>query len=239
MMGVETALAGPATKAGLDVIVRVTPYFWARCKYWIWGKELLIVGQARAGKTTFQKYLWNQIFDDEMDTEETPEISMSDQFDVKVGREGNLKFNVSRAVDIPGQVGATEHANLAFERNPHALVIVLDLTTDLEGEPDRASAAWLRRFCRRLESHWRCVGRKKASRLKSMILVMNKVDKAGQERADFNMKEYNKILQEQLHSARGQIMKEIPIMPCSVVTNLEGEKLVQRVIRELAESLRY
>jgi GTPase SAR1 family protein len=235
MTGVEAAAAGAAFKAGVDLIFRAAPKGFAFVKSWWIGKEILIIGQARAGKTTFREYLQYDIFEDVKDTIETPDIEPSARFNLELGKNSSLGLIISTAVDIPGQVGAVAHANLAFERNPHALLIVLDLTTPLQGEPDRASAAWLMRFCRRYEARWRS-NRRRKNRIKSVIIVMNKADKMDEQIIANKKQEYQNIINTELRDARGSMIQEIAIMPCSVVTNPRGKMLVDSVIRQLAIS---
>ncbi len=234
MGGPEAAFTGAAIKAGVDVIVRVVPKGFEWIKSWWLGKEFLIVGQARAGKTTFREYFQYGLFEDIKDTPETADIESSERFDVGIGRNSALQLIISSAVDIPGQVGAVAHANLVFDRNPHALIIVLDLTTPLQGKPDRASAAWLTRFCKRLEVKWR-VNRKRSNRLKSIILVMNKADKVQSQTIDARKQVYLKIIEAELQDARGRV-EDIPIMPCCIVSNPEGTKMVDAVISQLARA---
>jgi hypothetical protein len=51
------ATSGIALKVGIEVLNRVTPkgYAWVKSK--IVGRDILVVGQARAGKTSLQRYL--------------------------------------------------------------------------------------------------------------------------------------------------------------------------------------
>jgi GTPase SAR1 family protein len=220
-----------------EVVTRAVPKGYELIKYWWTAKEFLVVGQARAGKTTFIDYLKLGIFADARRTEETPEVERTGRFNIKLGREGILKLNVSNALDIPGQVGAVEHANLAFDRNPHAIIVILDLTTPLRGEPDRASGDWLRRFCKRLEAQWR-VNRRRRNKLAAMIVVMNKQDASTPAAASAAEAEYRKILDEELRDARGRISREIPIMPSIAVNTSYGTELIDAVIRQLAQSLK-
>jgi GTPase SAR1 family protein len=226
---------GTAIKAA-EVIGRAVPKGYELVKSWWTAKEFLVVGQARAGKTTFCDYLRLGFFDDAKRTEETPEIERSGRFNIELGRDKALKLVVSNAVDIPGQVGAVEHANLAFERNPHAIIVVLDLTTPLSGEPDRASGDWLRRFCRRLEVKWRVNGKRK-NKLQAMLVVMNKRDASNSEKAAQAEALFREILVAELRDARGKIDEEIPVLSAIMVTNADGTKMVDAVIRQLARSL--
>src|SRR5260221_5989464 len=163
-------------KAAIEIVVKGAPRGFALARSWWLGKEILIIGQARAGKTTFREYLQYGFFEDARENEETPDVEPTGRFDLAIGRDFALKLIVSSAVDSPGQVGPVAHANLAFQRNAHALIILLDLTTPLQREPDRASAAWLSRFCRRYDALWRA-NRSRKNRVRSIVVVMSKADR--------------------------------------------------------------
>src|SRR5436853_4470347 len=213
MTGVETAGA-TLLKIGVAVIQRVAPSGIALIKSWLKGKEVLVIGQARAGKTTFIDYLQYGLFEDEKETFKTIEVTSSARFNVKVGRDSALELSVKTTVDVPGQIGPAAHADLAFERRPHAIIIFTDLTSPLRGEPDRASAAWLLEFCKRFELRWGLKGRK-ANRLKSIVLVMNKTDKVTARQAEARRKVFRKVFDAELREARGQMIEDIAIVPCT------------------------
>jgi GTPase SAR1 family protein len=222
---------------GLEVAGWAIPKGFALARSWWIGKEILIIGQPRAGKTTFRDYLQYGLFEATKETEETPEIEPSDRFDVGSIGNGTLRLVVSSAVDVPGQVGAVAQANWAFERNPHALIVFLDLTTPLDGEPDRASGAWLLRFCKRYESKWR-VDRKRNNRLNSIIVVMNKADKVDEPTIAVHAKAYRDTVERELKDAKGRMSNGVATMPCSVVENPKGTKLVDSVIAQLAKAFK-
>jgi len=225
--------AEPFIGPAVEGIKWAAPKGWALLQSWWLGKELLIVGQARAGKTTLRNYLQLGEFDDAVPTEETPEIEETERFQVTVGTRSALKLFVSRAIDSPGQVGSIEHANYAYDRNPHALIIVLDLTTPFEGDPDRASGSWLRRY----ETLWRANPKNKKNRVKAIIVVVNKADKVDPVTLEKRTKEYRDIVESELKDAKGKITGSVGVLPCSVVTNPNGEKLVGRVVDQLTKAV--
>jgi len=117
MGGTEAALL----KVGVAVIQRAAPKGISLIKAWFKGKLVIVVGQARAGKTTFLDYLQYGFFSDEKETFKTDVITPSARFDVKLGRNAELELSVQSVVDVPGQPGATFHADLIHKRKPHAV----------------------------------------------------------------------------------------------------------------------
>lgn len=221
-------------KVGLEFLHRTAPTGIAFVRHWWKGRKILVVGQSRAGKTTFLDYFQFGLFADEKDTEKTYDVSSSASFSVAMGKGDALKLMVKSVTDVPGQVGAAAHADLAYEHNPHAILVFTDLTTPLTGEEDRASGAWLTEFCARLETRWRA-GKKK-NRLKCMIVVLNKKDKAKGEMIAKCNKQFQKTLGT-LHDAKGAMTNRIEIVPCVLVTNPEDQKLVDGLISHLAKHL--
>jgi ABC-type uncharacterized transport system ATPase subunit len=131
-------------------IISNAPKGFKYIKSLLFGKTVLIVGQERAGKTTFLDYFQYGFFEDEKDTHKTYDISPSVRFDVKLGRNEILEISVKTVVDVPGDIGANFQAKEIFERKPHAVLIFLDLA-----RPQKESSVWLTEFCKRLETYWR------------------------------------------------------------------------------------
>ncbi len=234
MAGIEAGAT--LLKVGVAVIQRIAPSGIALFKSWLKGKEIMIVGQARSGKTTFVDYLQYGLFEDEKDTDRTIDAVRSARFNVKMGRDATLELTVRSVIDVPGHAGPVEHAKLVFERRPHALIIFTDLTRPLKGDSERASAVWIREFCLALEARWRA-NRKRKNRITTIILVMNKSDKAEEKKIASWKQAFRRIVDAELREARGQMLEEIAIIPCALVTNPEGTKAVDSLIAHLAKAL--
>jgi GTPase SAR1 family protein len=61
-----------------------TPSGIALVKSWLKGKEIIVVGQGRAGKTTFINYFPYGLFEDERDTFKTVDVNPSARFNVRL-----------------------------------------------------------------------------------------------------------------------------------------------------------
>jgi hypothetical protein len=94
----------------------------------------------------------------------------------------------------------------------------------------------LREFCKRLETKWRASG-KKNKKLRSVIVVLNKRDKATSEKERQCREAFRKIIDAELREARGSMMADIIYLPCVLVTNPEGPKAVTKLITKLAKAL--
>jgi GTPase SAR1 family protein len=234
MTGAEV---GGATllKVGLAVVQRTAPTGISLVRSWLKGKDVIVVGQARAGKTTFLDYFQYGLFEDEKETSKTVDVTHTARFNIKMGRDSALELIVKTAIDVPGQNGPIALADLVYKQSPRAIVIMTDLTSPLRGE--RSSREWLFEFCKRLESKWRVERGRKTNRIRSMILVMNKRDKVDERREQAIRTAFRKILDVELKEARGEMLDEIAIMPCTLVTNPKGTKMADSVIAHMAKSL--
>ena len=225
-----------AVELGLALVKRVTPTGIALVKSWFQGKELLILGQARVGKTTFIDYLQHGLFEDEKETDKTLDHILTSRFNVKIGRDSALELTVKTAVDIPGQWGAVKHADVAFKRNPHAILILVDVTAPFEGETENNPVFWLKEFSNRLETHWR-TEKSQINKLKAMMVLMNKIDKSTPTKIDQYREMLRNVANSELRDARGKMKDPIAFVPSCLVTNKKGTKSVDSAIAQLAKKL--
>lgn len=233
MAGPEILGGATLIKVGMSLIERVVPRGIGVVRSWLKGKTIAVVGPARAGKTTFIDYLQYGLFEDEKETVKTSRTNPSARFDVKVGRESALELNVKSAIDVPGQVGAVEHANVVFQHRPQAIVLLLD-PTHKNGED--SADQWLSHFCRHLETLWRAKG-PRGNRTRIMVVVLSKRDKVDSHTIEACRSKLKAILEERLASARGKMVEEIMVYPCCLVSNPNGPKDVDAVIAHVAKSL--
>ena len=224
-----------ALKVGLKVFQRVAPGGIEKVVNWIRGSEILIVGQARAGKTSFIDYFQYGILDFEDETEKTYQTETTSTFKIKMGRDTSLELIVRKGVDVPGQVGAIEHANIAYSRNPQAVVIILDITTPLTGESDRASYSWLKEFCLHYEKLWITKGKKRKNKLKSMVVVINKIDKDVGEKWKKYKKSYRSALKK-LRFSRSENLKQIRVMPSILIRDHTDGNEADQIISIIAKN---
>jgi GTPase SAR1 family protein len=230
MTGLEP-YSGALIKFGGTLVIRSAPKGLELIKSWWTGKTILIVGQPRAGKTTFLDYFHYGLWGDEKDTERTYFDLPSARFNVKVGRNETLQISVTTAVDTSGHMPAYQQAKNIFERKPHALLIFMDLTLPL-----KPSSEWLAELCRKFESHWR-TSKSQRNRLKSIILVLNKKDKVDAKTITSRKRVFQKIIDAELKDARGKMLDDIAIIPTAMVENPDKTKSADDLIAHLAKSL--
>ncbi len=226
-------------KAGVGVIQRVAPSGIARLRAWWHGKKVLVIGQGRAGKTTFIRYMRYGILHDAGDSLKTVEISTIARFTLLVGKENPLSIAISSATDTPGQIGATEHARIAFKRRPHAIIIVADLTTPLEGEPDRSSVEWIKEFFIHYSNLWRKTGRTN-HRLNVIMVLLNKKDLATNDQIEqCKLKIRDATAAHLGEFAKGAMTNPVEIIPVCSVTNTDTppSKSLDFAITQLAMGL--
>jgi GTPase SAR1 family protein len=223
-------------KVAIDLVKRPAMTGLARVHTWLTGNEVLILGPARAGKTSFVEYLRYGVLEPEQETATTIETKKSATFRVKVGRDQSLELKVKRAVDVAGQVGPIEHARLAEERKPHALVVMLDLSAPLTGVSERASGPWLIEFCKHLDERLRDNATMK-KRLKTIIFVANKADTQKPDALTRRIDGFRQILKKHLGMSLTTKVDAIPILPCTLVQTENGTGTADAVIVRLAKAL--
>lgn len=229
MLGIEP-LTPTIVKIG-GTIVSNAPKGFKYIKSLLTGKTIIVVGQERAGKTTFLEYFRYGFFEDEKHTEKTWDVTPSARFDVKLGRNEILEISVKTVIDVPGQIGAVFQAKEIFQQKPHAILVFMDIT-----RPLKPSSEWLREFCKRLETYWRA-NKHQRNRVKSIVLVLNKTDKTEAKTVESRRKAYQKILDAELKEARGAMTSEISVVPTVMVNNSEGTKSADGLIAHLAKAL--
>ena len=220
-------------------LVREVPKGIGRITSWVRGRRILVIGAARSGKTSFLKYLQYGLLSPE--GEQTPSYGFGrkrDQdhhktknFVVKTGRDNMLQLHVRNAIDVVGQVPAESHAQFVRKHKPHALVIILDSSVALKGPNSLGN--WLKNFSEELAL---ILGDEAAVRrsLQTMIVVMNKADKANATQLSKRRNAVLSILKRGLGPTMPIRPQDIPVLPCILVENSEGGKLADIVIKKLA-----
>jgi len=232
MTGVETAAT--AIKLGLELIERAAPSGLALVKSIVRGKELIVIGPKAAGKSTFIDFLHYGLFEPEKEHISTLSVDRSARFDVKMGKNSALELSVRSVTDVPGQFGGQAHADIVFDRRPHAIIAVFDLTRPHTGP--ESSIEWLNSFVRRLDSRWRASQRRN-NRLKACIILLNKSDKVGKDYVESVRKVVRQTLDEQFRDGRGRMKHEVIIVPTVLVDNPDGSKSAETVVANLAKLL--
>ena len=143
----------------------------SRLAAYIRGKEILILGPGSAGKTKFAQYLQLGALDPEGKREMTYGVTRSPAFAVSLGRDEGPMLRVRRTVDTPGQVGPLQHALLVARHRPHAVIVLLDCSSD-----PSATRRWFCLFCATLDSVLRKAS-SGARRLQELVVILNKRDK--------------------------------------------------------------
>lgn len=230
------ALGAAGAKAAGGVLVKVVigraaPVGFAWAKTWLKGRKVVIVGPGGAGKSTFLNYFAHDVFQHEQEYVPTDDPKDRSRFELKVGQTQTLSVAIKTIVDIPGQLDASE---FVYGQRPHALIIVLDVGSV---EAQAASADWLLDFFRRLNDRWGNDS-KRRNRLRSAIVVMNKVDKLVDPNKIEVEAKLRTLTKEHFKIAGSAGVKTVRFKPCSVVENPLGTKLVDAIIVDVALSLK-
>jgi hypothetical protein len=226
-----------AVKVGVELLKRATPKGLAWVSHWFKGYKLLIVGQPRAGKTSFVRYLhYGTFIDPTHKAPRTRKIKKTAAFTVTMGRDESLKLEVRSAIDTVGQVSAEEHADNVKKFKPHALIVILDLSAEWNGKTEYAAGFYLTELCIHLSEH---LNRNKSLRnkLQSVLIILNKTDLVSSDKTKKWSAYVEALLQSKLSHSYGPKTSDIPVMPCTLVQGKDGGTLADAVTRSLALAL--
>jgi signal recognition particle receptor subunit beta len=216
----------------VEMMRRTLATWFSRLTTYVRGKEILIVGPGSAGKTKFAQYLRWGALDPEGQRDMTYGITKSPAFVMGIGREQGLTLRVRRAVDTPGQVGPRQHAKLVGRRKPHAVVVMLDCSSNI-----LATVRWLCLFCDSLDTVLRR-GSYAARGLNEIVVLLNKRDQIDNGESDELRQAVRQVLNQYLSVPLGvERVSSIPILDCVSVQTGRGTTLIDGVIAQLTERL--
>jgi hypothetical protein len=227
--------SGIALKVGIEVLSRVTPkgYAWVKSK--IVGRDILVVGQARAGKTSLQKFLQYGLFA-EPDSPRTRADRVTASFTVSMGRDESLHLQVRKVVDTVGQVSAATHAALVNEYRPHVLMIVLDASAPWKGDDESYAGSYLAEFLDEFVPVFlsRYFVRRK---LKAIFILLNKCDRLKESTAKNLLRKAKDLVHQKISPSTGFAPRAIVIRECSFLESYDKGVKASAIIQKIALTL--
>lgn len=222
----------------LKVVTRVSPnaVTWLKAK--AFGKKILFIGQSRAGKTTYIRYLAHGIFADD-DEERTFKRGGSGVVQLKLGPKESLDLTISSIIDTVGQAPTENHAQDVRAVNPDAVMIFVSSEFSLSDTSDsNAILPYIDALFEHLEEK---IARNlfSFSRTKCVIVVLNKVDllEGGAEGAE-NRKKIFDFVKPRIARVFGKIVADRSrTMSCSLIEDFDNGKLAKKVAESLGTAL--
>jgi hypothetical protein len=201
------------------------------------GKTLMVVGPPRSGKSTFLDYVRYGVFQHEQETQKTYRPQNVQDFRLAIGPDKALKVAIRKAIDIPGQWTPKDLAREVFDRRPHALIVMLDLSAPLDDPNDSRSAAiWLRDFCSEADIRAHATKAKK-NRLRVFIVALNKADLVSEEILAQRQAAFEQIVDDRWRTARGQHHADPMFRRCVAVQNDDGTRWVDAILVDVAKAM--
>jgi hypothetical protein len=220
---------------GIQVATRAAPkgVQWLSAKFF-WN-DIIIVGQPRAGKTSFSNFLRLGVFTSTA-TERTLVTSKSAPFVVPIGRDRALLMKVRGAIDTVGQASAAEHSTLCRKHRPQIIVVVLDLEADWKGPNEYAAEFYLTEFFSHFLTEY---NRNKGLRgkLKKVIVLLNKRDVVSAKKAASWINHVETYVRRTIANSAADLRQQTKVMECSLVEDYNDGRFPAAVLQEMAISL--
>ncbi|MDP1614554.1 MAG: hypothetical protein Q8L68_02035 [Methylococcales bacterium] len=150
-----------------------------------------------------------------------------------MGKDEALQLQVNQAIDTIGQAFPEDHAITTGNYKPDALVIILDISTEWDGDNAYSAGFYLEEFLAHLSEQ---LNEKKAFKknLNSIIIILNKKDLTSAEKILKWKTAIELLLQNKLSYSFGAKTKDILVMPCTLLEGQDGGKSANLVITTLA-----
>lgn len=184
------------------------------------GADLLILGRAGAGKTSFWNFLRHGIFADVYPPMSTIRAQKVRAFTVKRPDDNDLDIKTSE--DIPGEWEPDEVMTVISRQRPD-LIVVLCSAADDEATP------WFRAFCTSLNGLL-LDDRPVAKKLKAILVVQSKIDLVSGDALERQEELLRNTLASELTASLQHNAKEIPVARCTFFKSEGGEPRANELV---------
>ncbi len=235
--GAEGKIAEVIIKQAVPKVTDYVRMLWS-------GKKFLILGPARAGKTSFLTYLEHLILPLEKQTGSTVGVHTGHDRTLKLGPNGTLELRVRKPRDVAGQM-PIHHIEYIKDYKPHCIIVVLDATTFWGFPASASSLEWFRQFCPLLNTLL-ISNPKVVARLKAMTVIINKWDRveAKDDKEDEDNRKLfesyirdilDESLQNRFYEPGGK--RAIDVLPCALAKTRLGDRLAKELVQSIAQTL--
>jgi GTPase SAR1 family protein len=242
-------LPDPVTKELASTSVKVAAFGLRKASEWYRGFDILILGQERSGKSTLYNFLRLRLLgQDGVDTDPTVVDVNSGVFSFEWQTDaGPLSLAFRNVGDRSGQIGPHRHAEMLVNKKPHLVIIVLDISSPEVADQLNASyIQWFRYFCTYINNlliNKERKARKVNSKLRSILVILNKIDKldpgTATNKIDNAKENIRNIMNQHLSGRFGYRVNYFPILPCVMVENPRhgtGDETI-RTLKDLVRRL--
>jgi GTPase SAR1 family protein len=235
ILGILEKIAAGAGAGAILAFAGRSPQAMLWLKRYVLGSNILIVGHARAGKTSFYNYLRHGQLAETLPTQRTDTVETTRSYSIKLG---DKVVDISTSLDIPGDLPIGDQIEVIQRKQPHAILVFLsplsreNLKTEVEWLP---AELWLRIFIQQfrilLERDPQL-----AKKLACLRIVLNKSDLVAQQELTAKCDQLHSILSKELGQAFDTVLA--PIFPCTLMKDKGGELAANTVTLELISCLK-
>lgn len=214
-------------KFGIEVFKAAGPSVWGWIRTQVIGKDVLFLGPSRSGKTSLINFIRAGQFTDPDDFVPRTIVNQNKGSIQIKSQNKNLQIDLKRVIDTVGQDSPSEHASLIGDHSPHAVCIVLDGSVPWgvdSADANRDNMVWLQHFFDQL-----CIVREERPacfrRLKSVTILLNKVDKVDAVIADKRILQIKNLANKSLTGVTAKFAKMMNVKKLSLVENYQNGEL--------------
>ncbi|MGP0088634.1 MAG: GTPase domain-containing protein [Xanthobacteraceae bacterium] len=222
-----------AVKVGVEVLTKVAPKGIAWLSAQMFGMTLLVIGERRAGKSSFVNYFeYGVLLSKGTRTPRTQEIRDTASFDLSIGRDKALRMSVRKATDTRGHDTPKEQAALVVRRKPTVLMIFLDVSRDWDASDEDYGYLYLKKVLEELNS--KTIRSKGVSNnLKHLCIVLNKADEVDATEYQKKVRSVKGILRAFGAPNWGPGKDDIAIYRCISIDHDEALQLLDGILKSI------
>jgi hypothetical protein len=136
---------------------------------------VIAVGEQKAGKSSFIRYLAYGVLLPQQRTRRTLKNQQTAAFELGIGRDRAMRMSVSKAIDTTAHTGLQSQVSIVRKRRPTILLIFLDASNKWSEDSDGVGIDYLTSFLGDLDKI--CLRDERiAATFKHVAVVLNKID---------------------------------------------------------------
>jgi hypothetical protein len=225
----ELAVVG--AEIGFEILEKVVPkgFAWVRTKFF--GEKIMAIGEPRAGKTSFIRYLAYGLLFPMGPVERTTRERHTVAFEIGIGRDRAMRMSVSKGIDTSGHSEVRDQIRGVVRRKPTILLIFLN-----GGRPwpddDEDGIGYLTRVLEELNKT--CARNDSfAQSLKHVAVVLNKIDLLNDNEVNVRLRKIRECIRAFRSPSFADRADSVAIYKCISVEHDTAKRILDSTIKSI------